>query len=323
MTPVARRRILSIVKLALLVVVLAFVARAIVHDLSKVDDWSAFHPHIGWLLVCGACLVGVSCVQMVGYRALLGAYGHALPWRQMAGVAWVPPLGKYVPGKVVALVGAMAMLKRVGVPLAIAATVVLMLDALAVLSGLIASAPMLLTPELQSRNAWLMPIAIACLIGGAVVLHPRVFVFLLNVLLRKMKRATIPRAPTLLEYVPPVLLAFAQWLLAGLALWCATRAFGDVPLSQLGWFVSLAACAMTVSYLALFAPGGLGVREGIYMLMLPQLIEGESAGTVALIVVTMRLWQTAIELSLAGIGWWLSRRGLTTESTEGTERERV
>jgi glycosyltransferase 2 family protein len=305
---VLRQRIITAVKLTLLAVVLVFVVRAIAHDLGKVDDWSAFRPNVPWLLACGVFSLGVPLVQMLGYRALLGAYGHVLPWRHMAGVAWVPPLGKYVPGKVVALLGAMAMLRRMGIPIAVGATVVLMLDALAVLTGLITATPILLTPELTARSPWIVPIAVACIVGGAVVLHPTVFVSLLNLLLRKLKRATIDQAPTLAGYLAPVLLAFAQWLFAGAALWCAVRAFNDVPIGHIGSCIALAACAMTISYLALFAPGGLGVREGIYMLMLPRLLQAEGAGTVALVVVTLRLWQTAIELTLAGTGWWLSRR---------------
>ena len=50
--------------------------------------------------------------------------------------------------------------------------------------------------------------------------------------------------------------------------------------------------------LAVFAPGGLGVREGILMLVLPLIVPRESAIIAAL---ALRIVMIAAELSLAGI----------------------
>ncbi|MFT3785310.1 MAG: hypothetical protein QM770_03980 [Tepidisphaeraceae bacterium] len=221
----------------------------------------------------------------------------------MAAIAWLPPLGKYVPGKVVALLGAMAMLRRVGVQAAVAASVVLMLDALAVLTGLIVATPTLLHPAIVARYGPLVYTAVACVLVGSVVLHPHVFVRLLNTLLKKMKRSTIPHVPSVIEYLPTIALAFAQWLFAGLALWCMCRAFvPGLAIATLGPLIAAAAGAMTISYLVLISPGGVGVREGIYLFILPLLLGTGSGPAVALIVPAMRLWQTIIEVVLASLG---------------------
>jgi len=57
--------------------------------------------------------------------------------------------------------------------------------------------------------------------------------------------------------------------------------------------------------LAIFAPAGLGVREGVLMIILPGVI-----GTEAAIVVSLasRIWFTAAELICAGVGWVVLRR---------------
>jgi uncharacterized membrane protein YbhN (UPF0104 family) len=55
---------------------------------------------------------------------------------------------------------------------------------------------------------------------------------------------------------------------------------------------------MTVSYLMPFTPGGIGIREGLYLITL-----GPTIGPrVAIVVVAMRVIQTVIEVLLAGIG---------------------
>jgi len=160
------------------------------------------------------------------------------------------------------------------------------------------STPLLLWEPVRGKmpNAWVWCIALA--LAGVVALHPRIFVGLINVLLRKMNRPPIASTPALGPYLVPVAMSFAQWLFAGLGLWLMTRAVTDVSPRMLPLFIATAALAMTFSYLALFAPGGLGVREGLYLLTLGPVI-GASA---AVVVVAMRVIQTVIELTLAAIG---------------------
>ena len=100
-----------------------------------------------------------------------------------------------------------------------------------------------------------------------------------------------------------MLASFGQWLFAGLALWLMTDAVVDVPISRLPLFIASAALAMTVSYLTPFAPGGIGIREGLYLLTLGPLV----GPTTAVVVVAMRVIQTVIEILLAGAGAWLMR----------------
>src|SRR2546422_691845 len=79
-------------------------------------------------------------------RMLLSAYGYHLPWRVQLLAAWVPQLGKYLPGGVASVGGAVYILRKHGVPAAVGLTVAVLLDALAVLAGLIVSAPLLMSP---------------------------------------------------------------------------------------------------------------------------------------------------------------------------------
>lgn len=308
----ARLRALRWLKVAIFLTVLAFVIWALVGQFRRID-WAAVRFHPGWAGVSLLLLIGVSTVQMISYRFLLAAYAAPPPWRAMAAVAWIPPLGKYVPGKVAALLGAMYMLRRFAVPAAVAVSVVLVLDGLAVIAGLICGAPLLLT---ESAGRVLPGGAIYCGIvvaTGIVCLHPRVFGSLVNFGLRKLGREPLPKMPDLAHYVVPVLCAFGQWVLAGAALWCMTRSVAGVEVVLFPWFISMAALAMTISYLAVFAPGGLGVREAIYLGTLTA-IPGIGPKA-AIIVALMRLAQTIVELGLAGIGMGMLRHNTPVSAT--------
>jgi uncharacterized membrane protein YbhN (UPF0104 family) len=73
------------------------------------------------------------------------------------------------------------------------------------------------------------------------------------------------------------------------------------------------ALAYISGLVAVFAPGGLGVREGVLAALLPR-AGAESVSAEALAVAT-RLWTTTAELLLLlGVLAWGARRGVRRES---------
>ena len=294
---------------AVCAVVLWFVIRALVRQFRAVD-WSQVDFNLLPAAAAVACVFGVSAMQLVARWTLLIAYGYPLSWRVQLPVAWVPQLGKYVPGGIASVGGAVYLLRKHGVPGAIGLSVSLLLDALAVMAGLIVSTPLLLWGPVRAKlpMAWLACAVMT--IVGIVLLHPRVFVAMLNFALRLIKRQPIAQTPALSKYLLPVLASFGQWLFAGFGLWFMTMSVTDVTASLIPLFIASAALAMTVSYLVPFTPGGIGIREGLYLITL-----GPTIGPrVAIVVVAMRVIQTLIEILLAGIGAWVMRRAPATVS---------
>ncbi|MFN2383619.1 MAG: hypothetical protein ABR559_05075, partial [Gemmatimonadota bacterium] len=90
-------------------------------------------------------------------------------------------------------------------------------------------------------------------------------------------------------------------------------AFGGFVISTtpLGWgaiwpLAGVCAVGYLAGYLAVFVPGGLGVREGVYALLLANYLPGSVAVAVAIL---SRLWLTGCELVVvAGL---LARYGIT------------
>ena len=301
-------------------VVLYFVIRALVRQFQAVQ-WAEVHFKLVPASAAVVCVFAVSAMQLVARWTLLIAYGYPLNWRVQLPVAWVPQLGKYVPGGIASVGGAVYLLRRHGVPGAIGLSVSVLLDALAVMAGLIVSTPLLLWGPVRKElpMAWLL--CAAMILVGVVLLHPRVFVAMLNVALRLIKRQPIAQTPALSKYLIPVLASFGQWLFAGFALWFMTMSVTEVTVAMTPLFIGSAALAMTVSYLVPFAPGGIGIREGLYLITL-----GPTIGPrVAIVVVAMRVIQTIIEILLAAVGAWVMRSApmTTTDTSDGRERQRV
>jgi uncharacterized membrane protein YbhN (UPF0104 family) len=294
---------ISLLKWTLFLALIVFVGRALWRQIEKLD-WSTIHFHPLPLIGAAIALAIVYAARTISFRILLAGYDVSLTWREAAIVAWIPQIGKYIPGQVASLAGAVALLRRFKTPGPIALAVVLVMDGLAVLTGLITGSPLLLWEPVRKvlPNGWLWCGIIV--IAGIVCLHPRVYGRLLNFALIKLRRSPLTRLPPLHNYIGPVLLGFAQWILAGIALWLIARSITEIDSRHLPLFIAIAGLAYTVSYLTPFAPGGLGVREAIFQGTLFLIISTPAA----VVVIVMRLVQTLIEIVMAIAGWVILRR---------------
>ena len=314
--PKRKRPWLKPLKILLLAVVIVCVV------LAMAKQWQALvasglpmHVRPLPLLAAMASLVGVACVQLISYRALLAAYATAPRWRNMPTIAWVPAMGKYVPAA--APVAATALLNRFGIPLGPAIAVVLTLDGLAVLAGLITGTPLLLWQPIAKNVPFGWLVVVPVVVFGAMCLLPAVFSATLNFLLRILKKQPLAKTPMVLQFLIPVACAFAQWFFSGLALLCIVTSVRTAAAPSL-WhllplMISFAALSQTIGYLAFFAPGGLGVREAILMICFTPLV-----GPLAAVIVPIRaIMQIVLELSLAGIGLLTARQSGPSPSERG------
>ncbi len=301
---------LTLVKLSLLVLVLALVGRVLWRQWQQIaasDTPVQIRP---WPLVgTFVMLIAVAMIQAVSYRTLLGAFATAPAWRAMPTIAWVPPMGKYIPGG--AVVAAVAMLRRLHIPVPVAVAVVLVQDGLAQLAGLIFSVPLLWWQPVSDRVPWAKILAMPAIAAAALCLWPTIFAFLINTLLRLLKKPPLPRTPAAREYSIPMACAFGQWVLHGAGLGFILHSVTGVsPLTSASEFLllmSFAALSQTLGYLAFFAPGGLGVREAVLLACLTPLV-----GPLAAVIVPIRaIAQVVVDLTMGAIGLGVAARRAT------------
>lgn len=296
-------RVAHLIKWVLFLLVLGLACRILAQQFGLID-WKTVHFRAGPVVGAVICLLAVPPVQMVSYRTLLSAYASPPPWRFMPAIAWVPPMGKYLPGA--SVLGAMYILRRLGVSAALAVGVVLAMDGIAVVVGLMIGSPLLLMPVVRERLPAGPALCAAMVVGGIVCLNPRVYARLINFALTRIGREALPRVPPLRCYVVPVCCAVGQWVLAGVAMWLLARALTAVPVTRLPLFISVGALGYSIGYLAIFAAAGLGVREVVFAAGLRPVLT--PAALAAPVVVAQRIVQTCTELTAALVGLWFYRR---------------
>jgi hypothetical protein len=299
-----RKLVFAAIKWILFIATIIFVTITLKRNLRQFD-WHNFHPQIGLVLCSAVCIALVTVTQIIAYRLLLAAYGPAITWPQAATLSWVPGLAKYIPGKVVALGGTVYLLRRYKISAPIALSVTLMGDAVAVLTGLIVGAPMLLTPQVQARMPGVQIWCALLIVTSLICLYPPVFARLVNFALRKLKKPELNAVAKLSSYAMPILAGFAQWVCWGLAMWFMSRSMAPIGWNVLPRFIVIAAISNTIGYLAFFSNGGIGVREWFLSLGLDPII---GPGNAAIVVIAIRVIQTLVEIMLALVGMMLFKR---------------
>jgi glycosyltransferase 2 family protein len=258
--------------------ILQFAAGAILVGLavrSLALNWQSLRAQpVDWRLSPGWLLLSV-LVVFAGYTTLIEAWrrvvlsmGERLPFWTATRIWFLASLGKYVPGKVWAVAGAAVLARRAGVDPSAAVAGALVLQALALGSG--ATIVVLTAREaFQAAGPGLIPLSaavlLACVAGTAVLAS--------QPLLDRIGRllpASFPR----IRAIPPAMLSLAfaanllAWVAYGTALLLLTRGVLPEVHLRLAQAIGVFTCSYLVGFIALFAPGGLGPRESVFLLML-------------------------------------------------------
>lgn len=265
MNRAALSRAATFVGLVLVVACVVFVGRRLA------DEWDAAEASIrsadvGWLVLAVALAALAMTSIAVGWQRVLAVLGA--PIGTAAAIAWyyVGEIGKYLPGTLWPVVGRAELARRGGVPRgvayqSVALSLLLLYLAAAVVGGAVAE-PLVVVPFV---------------VLAVVVLHPVVAGAALRVVQRLTGRSLDLVLPSLKEslllaagYVP-------TWLLVGTATWAVARSLDPGA----GWsdVVPAAAASWLVGFVAVPVPGGVGVREAVFITAAGSMPAGVAAAT--------------------------------------------
>ena len=221
-------------------------------------------------------------------------FGLKAPVPKAAKGFFLSQLGKYIPGKVGLVLVRMDAYRGYSKKQVAVATGFEMVSSLAsacllVLLGVVSASALL-----PSYSVW---IAVFGFVLILIFLYPPLFLRLINLGFRIIKRAPIEKSPsykTTLKFISAFMLV---GLLHGMGLFFVLNSLAALSFSHFLTVTGVYYAAGLVGLFAVFAPAGIGVREGIMMLVLPAFI-AEPVVIVGAIII--RLLMTTAELLLAG-----------------------
>ncbi|QPC84686.1 hypothetical protein G4Y79_10005 [Phototrophicus methaneseepsis] len=222
-----------------------------------------------FLVIAKVLLVGVSYESVAVTR-------YVLPVRRMFFINAISQLAKYLPGGIWHFVGRAGFYRHAGMPLKKASQAMIIENIWLVTSALIAGAAYCAVYYLAS------PLDILVVVG-LIVVHIAIL-FL----------SSPPEPGRLLSVLVAAGLEWASLTLMGIALWLIVPEMADAG------YLSLAIGAFCISwvigYVAIFAPSGIGVREGVLVALLASVAPPE---TIVLYATIHRFAWIISELTLA------------------------
>ena len=208
---------------------------------------------------------------------MLADEGHRLPVLVAARIFFVGQLGKYLPGSVWSIVMQMELAKSAGVQRGRAFTTSLAWVGLSLSTALCTG--LLGFPVLASAHSGEVWILVAILPFALVASAPPVLTRLVNLVLRVMRKAPLPKPLSWHGVLSACAWLVATWTLFGLHLWLLANALGAPGAGGIVRCIGGFSLAMAAGVVFVVAPSGAGVREALIVAALaPVMTTGEALG---------------------------------------------
>lgn len=313
------RTLVRAVGWALAALVVLFVGRVLVHDLRELrahpltarPDWAV-------IALSGAVFLLAHAVLVHTWRVVLGCWETRLPFWTAARIWSVSNLGRYLPGKIWQIGAMGAMARDVGVsPIAASGSAILG-TLVNVVAGFVVAllGGWTLLDRSSGGHGDLAVVAVvvaAVALLSAPALVPRLAPWIGRVAGRPVQ-PSLPARAVVYSLVGNVL----AWLIYGLAFQVFVAGLLGTAAGGYGEYLAAYTISYLVGYLALFAPAGIGVREGAMVSVLAY-AGLASRPEAALVALSSRVWLTLLEV-VPGFLFWahaaVRRRPPTTDPSD-------
>jgi hypothetical protein len=288
-----------------------------------VEHWDTVRPELEDLSAIRFALATAMFALFLGFRALswrriLVGFGHRIPLAPITRIWSTSELARYLPGAIWQVVGRVFLLKPYGVRGSICSTSQILELATFLLANVIVASLCLLwylaKMNPQARVWVIVAMALVPVLG--LLLHPKVFYGMANRILTRLGK------PPIVARLSGFALSRLLFRLVLALLWQNAAVFIllqpvlDLKIDHWWTVAGAYSLAWVAGFLAVWAPGGLGVRELVFMaamqVVMPEeaRIDLEQSQPVLLtLALILRLWATVGELIVAILSYIADYRG--------------
>lgn len=293
-----KKKLMKWVKYFFLILVAVFLGR---YFYNNFDTYKNLDVKINWGVFAAAVLFYFL------YKITLASLWHYMTKLNQAAIGYVQAvtaylysiLGKYIPGKVFMLLARVPAYEEKGVPIR-KVTICFLLENVCTLLGaafLFLISLLFFPNELLADYKWA---AIILVILFFICINPKIINFFLGIVEKITKKDGLVIPITYPQMLKVVLLFICNWIIVGIGFYMLTCSIYPIPASEMLYVAGIFGLSCIIGILAIFAPSGLGVREGILVLGLTLVMPEEYA---VIISIVSRLWMTVSELALIGIAF--------------------
>jgi hypothetical protein len=293
-SPVATPRWVWAIQALVTVAVVWFVGRSIAHNWTEFRSLHVVLAIQPGLIALSAGLVLLTyAMQIESWRRIIAGWGQRIAFGPAARAWSLANLGRYVPGKVWSVAGLVVLARQAGVEPGPAAASAFVVQALALGTG--AAVVAAATPHAASPLRLVAAGVAGVVTIGALVWPPSARA------LGRLLSGVVSLGPLATgAVIAGAVLTVLSWIAYGVALWLLARGLLPDARLPLGQAVGAFTLGYILGVLALFAPGGVGIRELVLVGLLSPSLGG--GGAVALSLAS-RVVLTLLEAVAALLTW--------------------
>jgi uncharacterized membrane protein YbhN (UPF0104 family) len=300
-----RIRSLQILQWAIVLAVFLFLGKMVWDNWSQVKDTQfTFRPFP--LLSSTLIFVFSYFIQIWAWYLITLKLKIALSPSETLKSWFYSQLGKYLPGKVWLLLSRFYFYESRGkskksISVALYFEIVTIIAA----AGLIFLAALIFHREIWlfyswRQSGWL----VLLLLLGFVSLHPRVLQKILNWILVQFKWEPISLSISYSNILWILFVCIVSWVVGGVGFYLFVDSVYPVAPQYILFLTGALAISSTLGLIAIFAPSGLGVREGALVYLFSSIMPTPVA---VIISILTRIWMTLIEIGLIGMVYLISQ----------------
>jgi len=293
-----KKKLMKIAKIIFLIAVAVFLVR---YFYNNYNDYKELEVKINWTIFT------VSIFFYFAYKVTLASLWHYLTKLNDSAIRYSKAvtsylysiLGKYIPGKVFMLLARVPAYEEEGVKIR-KVTICFFLENICTLLGaafLFLFSLFFFPNDLLNDYKWL---TIGLVVLFFVCINPKILNYFLKLIEKITKKEDLLISVSYAQMIKIVLLFICNWLVVGVGFYMLTCSIYPVPMSELFYVSGIYGLSCIIGILAVFAPSGIGVREGIMVVGLSLVMPKEYA---VIISIVSRLWQSVAELILIGIAF--------------------
>jgi len=291
-----KKFLFKLIQFFLIALIFYFLFKSLLANWSQIKDFNWQFNY--YLLILSFVIQILALFWLVKiWQRMLRHTGSSVSYFKLFKVWFFTDLAKYIPGKVWQFLGMIYMLEKQGVPKMNTFSTAVLAQSSSVISGLFISV-IFLGADLYSRffstNPGLIVAGTVLSLGVLVFFcYPKVLERILNWGLGILKKEKISLDITVKDVIIYLLSYSLSWLLFGLAFLIFVKSMAQADFNMYPTLTGAFAFSLNIGFLAIFTPGGIGVREGVLVFLLSSFFPLPVSTLISLL---SRLWMTVGEL---------------------------
>jgi uncharacterized membrane protein YbhN (UPF0104 family) len=286
-------RVLTVIVVA---VIFYFLIRSLVVNWNKIP-FAQLRFDAGYVIVSFLFLFAYFLLLTQGWSRIVAELDGTLPYRKALYIMSTSQIAKYLPGGIWYTLGRVYLGKtakireEIGLLSVIFETFLLMLTDLVIF--------LVAINFLGSKTVLSPMLSVIFIVIILVLLYPPLLNALLNIALKLLRR---PRVTLKVKYINILKLSayfFAVWICQIAGFYALINSIYPLTPAQIPSITAAYTLSWITGFIVLFAPGGLGVREGMMSILLAPVLPSPLAIVISFIT---RIWITFFELVMFFIG---------------------